>query len=430
MKTQDIVLHEHIDHARERQYYELPFDVPAGVCRIDIAYRYERHRVTEEENGVTTRREVNIVDLALRDGAGNYVGSSGSDRTHIYVSGWESAQGYAKVEIRAGRWAIIVGAYKIEPAGLDVEYTVTFTFKERRLLRGDTHVHTLGSDGCMSVRDTAETARRLGLDYIFITDHNNYAHNLSSPDVAGITVLPGTEWTHYDGHAGLLGVVQPFRSAFCVNSAEEAWAKLAEARENGALIVLNHPFCPNCGWHFGMDGDQYDVIEISNGSMHLELNRDCLRWWHEELCRGRRLPIIGGSDFHRFEPLRLIGLPTTNLYALSPSPEDILDAVRGGNGFVTMQIGGPTVWAQAGDAILGQSAPAGTPVEIVFENVRAGDRLSVITDQGREDLVVLEAGWRMQLTRSWTDACFCRFEVERDGVSMLISNPIYFDEKM
>ena len=48
------------------------------------------------------------------------------------------------------------------------------------------------------------------MDYIFISDHNNYAHNLNLPALTDITILPGTEWTHYQGHAGLLGVPRPF----------------------------------------------------------------------------------------------------------------------------------------------------------------------------------------------------------------------------
>ena len=88
MKTSQITFREFIPKSKERTYYELPFEVPENVCRIDIEYAYSRHREEPGADGVTLRREVNIVDLALRDAHGGYVGASGSDRSHIHVSAW------------------------------------------------------------------------------------------------------------------------------------------------------------------------------------------------------------------------------------------------------------------------------------------------------------------------------------------------------
>lgn len=414
----------HIGPEKQGTYFEIPFTVPENICRIDVAYAYPRRR-DHAAGGFTVRTEDNIVDLAVRDGNGEFVGSSGSDRNAIHISAWDAAQGYARVDTLPGEWAIICGAYKIEPDGVDVQYTITFTEKERRLLKGDTHMHTLGSDGSMSVYDTAQTAKKLGLDYIFITDHNNYAHNLNLPDLDGITILPGAEWTHYKGHAGLLGVKRPFGSAFCVNTQQEAEQKLAEARANGALIVLNHPFCPNCGWHFGFDVP-FDLIELWNGGTVGGANTDCLRWWHEQLCAGKRIPVIGGSDFHRAEPLRMIGLPCTCVYALSPAPADILAAIRAGHSFLTATAGGPTVDAYAGQASLGDTAPGGTPVTITVENLRTGDTVRLITDRGTEELCCPPSAAAFSGERTFGGARFVRFEVVRAGVPVLLTNPIYF----
>lgn len=59
-----ITFQEYIPKERRRQYYRLHFSVPENVCRIDIEYSYNR--------------QGNIIDLALLDNNGNYVGSSGS----------------------------------------------------------------------------------------------------------------------------------------------------------------------------------------------------------------------------------------------------------------------------------------------------------------------------------------------------------------
>lgn len=425
-KTQKIRLR--IPHEKEGQYFELPFEVPQDICRITIQYAYQRRYEEQQRDGSVRSRETTIVDLALRDGKGDYVGSSGSDRSEVSVSAWESSDGYARVETASGSWAIIVGAYKIPKEGAEVCYTISMEPKARRLLKGDLHLHTLGSDGSMSIGDTAEAARKAGLDFICITDHNNYAQNLKEADVKGITVIPGCEWTHYRGHAGLLGAVRPFDSAFCVNTDQEAREKLKEARRNGAAVVLNHPFCPYCGWHFGYDVP-YDLIELVNGAVVPEANEACLRWWHEQLCNGAHLPVIGGSDFHRYGAERTIGYPTTCVYALSSSPKDIMRAIRSGHSFITVYTDGPCVDIRAGEAEIGDVVSDESELDIFFESLKAGDVLRLLTDSTEERLVAGEhvSAWRLR--RSLKGAKFFRTEVLRRGRTVLWSNPVYFTEE-
>ena len=87
---------------------------------------------------------------------------------------------------------------------------VEVTPKERRLFKGDTHVHTTASDGILEPEEAALLARRMGLDFLIFTDHNNSAQNDRLPFYEDITLIPGTEWTHYKGHAGFLGTEQAF----------------------------------------------------------------------------------------------------------------------------------------------------------------------------------------------------------------------------
>lgn len=421
----------HIAKEQEGSYFTLPVEVPAHVERLDIAYEYPRYEEVSHE-GWTERREVCVVDLAVSAPGGAYVGSSGSDRSRIWICSAGSAQGYDSVPISPGTWEIIVGAYKIPAEGADVRYTVTFTRKELRLFRGDTHLHTLGSDGSMSVLDAARCAQFRGLDFIFLSDHNNFAQNFSRVSVPGVTVLPGTEWTHYKGHCGMLGVERPYRSAFCVNTREEAAAKLEEARANGAAVVLNHPFCPSCGWKWGFEGFSYDLVEVWNGATVEAATRDCVAWWHGQLCQGRRLPITGGSDYHRPDFGSHIGDPCTCLYALSREPEDLKQALLQGNGYVSYTPKGPGVSAQAAGCILGQTAPKGSPVHSEWFGLRGGDELRVITDQGGQTAVCPPGAARYWWDVKNTGFSFCRFEVHRRFAAgapltlAMISNPIYF----
>lgn len=409
---------------QERTYFEHAFSVPENVSRMDISYAYQRYAIDEDSPG--TRREINIVDLALRDCAGNYIGASGAGRQCIHISAEDSSPGYAAAEPRPGQWAVIVGAYKIAGEGVTVTYTVTFTYRQRILLKGDTHTHSRASDGRLTASQLAQLAEAQGLDFLFLTDHNNYAHNDFLPETGSVRLFPGSEWTHYEGHAGMLGVRRPLHSPFCVNSPSEAWAKLAEARENGALVAVNHPFCPNCGWHFGLESGGFDLVEVWNGDTADSANRACLQWWHRQLCQGRRYPIIGGSDFHSIHPGGQLGQPTTAVYAMSRSLSDVLAALRRGNSYVKSWPKGPDLWAGCGDAVLGETAPRGTPVSLRLTGLSGGECLRLVTETDCEEVTCAPGTYELSLSREYPSAAFVRFELYLHGALLLLSNPIYF----
>lgn len=431
MKT--IHIERTIQKSEERLYFTIPFEVPEGIERLDISYEYPRHVITND-SGITYDEERNIIDLALTAGNGEYVGASGSDRTHITISSYESSQGYTAMPVVPGSWEIIVGAYKVAPEGVTVKYTIELTPKRLRLFKGDTHMHTNGSDGVLSAEELVDLSRKMGLDYIYITNHNNYEGNYRLPSPADMTVLPGTEWTHYNGHSGFLGIQRPYRNPFCVNTPEQAKAQIEEARAEGAMIVYNHPFCsPECGWKWGFDIAPFDAVEIWNGPLMMNNeNEKCLKWWHEQLCEGKRIPITGGSDFHRPQPLSLPGVPCTCLYAMSRSPEDILTALRKGHGYVKMSPDAPDLEVHAGAAILGDTAERGTKAEAVFRGLRAGDMIRLITDRLTDERVCPDKGRGFNWVYDSHDSKFVRYEILRTiipgmpAVRILVSNPVYF----
>ena len=423
-----------IRKSEERLYFTIPFEAPENIAKMEIAYDYPRFR-TVEADGVTHREEINIIDLALSAPGGECVGASGSDRSRITISASYSSRGYARMSVRPGTWEIIVGAYKVASEGVTVKYTVAFTEKEMRLYRGDVHTHTTASDGALTSEELVALCRKQRLDYVFVTDHNNCAENFNLPHPEDMTVIPGMEWTHYKGHASLLGVERPLSSFFCVNTPEQAAALLAEARAAGAMIVVNHPFCaPECGWAWGMERTPFDAVEAWNGAlMHENENTACLSWWHAQLLAGRRIPVIGGSDFHRTGPLSLPGVPCTCLYAPSRDPEDLMAALRQGHGYIKMYPDAPDLEARAGGAILGDTAPAGAQVEVRWSGLRPGDVLRTVTDAGMEEQACPPGACAIQTSFESRNARFVRFEALRTlarglpAVRILVSNPIYFE---
>ena len=97
------------------------------------------------------------------------------------ISETDATPGYNPCSLVPGRWQIIVGAYKVAPGGVNVTYEITFTFKRLRLLKGDLHTHTVGSDGVFTAAELGRRARLHGLDFLAITDHNQMVSRQSLP---------------------------------------------------------------------------------------------------------------------------------------------------------------------------------------------------------------------------------------------------------
>lgn len=427
-----LVFERFVTKQEEGTYFPVEFYVPKNLEALRISYEYERFHETETENG-RFKEERNIVDLAVCAAGDRYIGSSGSDRSTIKISAYGSSQGFASSEIFPGMWKIIIGAYKISPDGCRVVYTVDFFEKRPGIYKGDTHMHTTGSDGNLNAEELGRLAQKEGLDYIIITDHNNYADNYRLCAGERLTLIPGAEWTHYRGHAGMLGAVSPFDNPFCVNSAEEMRQKLFEAGQRGALIVLNHPFCPNCGWRFGLDSVKYDLIEVWNGATPADVNRKCLDWWNERLKEGKRIHVTGGSDFHRPEYGRMPGVPCTCLYAPSRTQSDLLEALKSGHSFITFCPDGPLVSAKADGFLPGDKIPEGTEAVFRFEKLKAGDRVVLITDSEEESFYI-ERDMTEFVCGKTVRGKYLRAEVYRQIPSLgempaLLTNPFYVEKQ-
>ena len=173
----NLVIDHTITKTEEGTYYTIPFAVPEGIEKITVSYSYQRMsgKVGHPE------KMVNVVDLGLMNESGKFLGWSGSSRSSVFVGPYSATNGYLMSEVKAGEWKILVGAYKIPPAGLPVRYEITFTPSQPRWLLGDLHMHSTASDGQYDVSTLARMAQKKGLDFIALTNHNNYSENLHLP---------------------------------------------------------------------------------------------------------------------------------------------------------------------------------------------------------------------------------------------------------
>jgi hypothetical protein len=426
-----------IERARQGTYFTLPFTMPDGVETFSLTYSYQRHRAdeTRAQDGIfTSRREVNIIDLGLIAPDGTQVGTSGSDKLSISISETHATPGYHPHRLSPGEWHIIVGAYKVAEEGVDVLYELSFTSKYMRLLKGDLHTHTFASDGVLSIEALAHHAQLNGLDFLAITEHNQMVSTDTLLEHAYLTLIPGIEWTHYKGHANFLGVDQPYDEPFLANTIEEVQARFQSARDRGAFISINHPYDPVVPFQFDIASLPFDCLEVWNGPMRGS-NLQAIGYWNSMLVAGKKIPICGGSDYHRDSLLLFTGGPATCVYAMSASPSDILDSLRLGHAFITYSASGPTLEMTAGEAMLGDSVRFSEVqrLEYTARGLMAGDVVQLVSTHGSAILVKAEANGEMRGVYTMPAPGFARIEILKSflpGLPLLpalIGNPIYFE---
>lgn len=408
---------------QENQYVTIPFDVPADTERVDVQCRY-------------AIGDGGVIDLALLGPDGALLGAAGSNRAKVWVSALGSSQGFETLDPPKGRWHILAGVYKLPQEGLQVEYTITLAPKSRRLFKGDTHLHTLASDGMSDITHIIDLAKDLALDFIFLTEHNNTAQNKRAGAFENITVIPGVEWTHFKGHGLFLGAERPFLGSFGASDVNESKNLVQQAKNAGAFTVIAHPMCPVVPWEWGLDEAffmGFDGLEVWNGIMS-ERNERALAFWHNLLCQGKKIPATGGSDYHGPGLLGSLAMPCCCVYAPSRSPGDILAGIRSGHSFISYLPNGPAVDILAqGVGVLGEAVPLGTVLDINFSNLSSEDEILIITDAGIKKMPGSSSGC-VTLERSYTDCKFMRVEVMRSyyrglpPMKALLSNPVYFTD--
>ena len=412
-----LILKHWIPKEKEGRYYSLPLKVPAGVEAMTVAYQYDKGAG-------------NCVDLGLSDWENRFLGWSGSARQEITISPYASTPGYKQTEVNEGHWHILVGAYHIPCDGLDVCYEITFHPPRKRWLRGDLHMHSTASDGENDPYALAKRAKKEGLDFIAIADHNNYCENLHLPVLPGLTLIPAVEWTHYKGHINFFGVTAPFDDSFIANSEEQMRSLLAQVAKNGALTSLNHPKDALCPYLWAAE-EGFHMIEVWNGPMR-PANLKAAQWWHQLLMQGKRIPIVGGSDFHRDKGPVRFAHPTTWVYTDSPAAEDICKALSRGNSFVTASPNG--VRLDVKEACFGDVMPRhrGKLWHFEAEGGKAGMQLRLMTERGvqAETAFRLDGTAKLEIPEEDWRFAYLTAGYKAGDIFWLraISNPVYFEK--
>lgn len=371
--------------------FEQPFEVPAGVRRVELAYR------------VSGGEARTVVDLGLRSPSG-LRGWSGGSRSRIWVSALGATPGYLPGAIEAGGWAIVLGVPNIRAGRTDtVELTVRLyttdlpegaTVAERGpgWFVGDLHAHSGHSDGRLPSRRGAavgtpphrvfDAAVAAGLDFVALTDHNTTSHWLDvdrlQPYYDDLLLLRGREITTYRGHANTVGerTAHEFRLPSPDASPAPLLALIARA---GASVSINHPALPDgeacmgCGWNVSDPAVMAAVhgVEVVNGDTAAG-PLSGWAFWARLRSAGYRLTAVGGSDEHTVadDADRQLGRPATVVWASALSEAALVEGLKSARVYVRVRgPDGPRIEFYAehatGRVDMGGTVPAGGVVRLV-----------------------------------------------------------------
>lgn len=344
-------------------YKYISFDVPKQADIIHVSYNYSRAPTNN-----------NVLDIGIFDSKASFRGWSGSNKSKFFISNDAATPGYLRGRIYPGTWKIILGLYRISREGCNYIVKIRIgkireTLRERRAVRpskakmskkrrwfkGDLHVHTNHSDGAKSIDELVSEAKKIGLDFLALTDHNTVSQNLHIAKYrpSEVLLIPAEEVTTYYGHANVWGNRGWIN--FRCRTMRDFQELIDEVHTQGLLFSVNHPKAvgySDSHWKY-KEINGFDCIEVWQGPWPL-LNYQSLAWWDRLLQKGKRIVAVGGSDFHgKNSEISLIrlGNPTTWVYSNILSVSAILSSIGGGHVFISTYVDGPEIrlYADAND---------------------------------------------------------------------------------
>ncbi|MEW5759131.1 MAG: PHP domain-containing protein [Candidatus Thermoplasmatota archaeon] len=190
----------------------------------------------------------------------------------------------------------------------------------------DIHTHTLYSgDSKTKPIELVKYSRKVGLDGIAITDHDNVKGCLECEKInSDIIVLPGVEVSCKEGHILAIGIKENIEKKLSLIETME------KIRDLGGIVIIPHPYRFLTGVlrnsttavkNFS-EKHKKDIkcIEVINGRCTIKENRKALSFAEKF-----GLSKVGGSDAHEISE---VGKAYTNVNA--NGKEDVLQAIEKG----------------------------------------------------------------------------------------------------
>lgn len=287
-------------------------------------------------------------------------------------------------------WELIYERMVIKPNEFDgIKYNAEikrlYNFEKLGWYGGDTHSHSIHSDGRQKPSEIIHAMKGVGLSWGILTDHNSIAGMdewLGRQSADFLSIIGNeisTEASALSAENGYGHMNQTFITT--LNGTDPGnpniWARavftdhrdvqqcIDFTHEQNGLFIINHPY-QNWDWagRFKSWGyvKNFDAIEVWNGepphgitvntwdTLGTNINTYALQSWFEYLNKGNKISGLAGSDCHditgaaaypkgEFFWTTTIGNPRTYAYLDEFNRENIKEAITEGHLFLTSGFG-------------------------------------------------------------------------------------------
>lgn len=203
------------------------------------------------------------------------------------------------------------------------------------ILEGDIHAHSIFAGALPTPVDLVLLARRQGLDFIAVVEHNSFFGARLSEWVAGwltpgLVVIPSEEITTKNYHALAIGIRETIDPRLPLVKVAE------ETHRQGGVLVAAHPVRRFWDHFFPMvHKGLLDGVEVMHPSRvlrrdgdHAWRGIDMEQFWERAKVESPRvLAPLGGSDYHG---LLALGYCRSIVFARARTSEAIVEAIREG----------------------------------------------------------------------------------------------------
>jgi len=248
-------------------------------------------------------------------------------------------------------------------------YSLKEDLFRRRPYKGDLHIHSSLSDGKESPEYVAAACRRIGLDFMAVTDHQAYQPSIRAREAfkdvdIDLKIFPGEEIhlpgveVHIVNFGGSFSISQLVREnedryraevEAIVNSMNDVPAgvnKLEYAacvwgfekiRESGGLSIFCHPY-----WVVGrrynispvfteymLENHPFDAFELLGiGGLQVDSNMLQVAHYNEQRAKGNNIAIVGNTDAHGCERGVAFGWIYTIIFSEGLELSDIKESIK------------------------------------------------------------------------------------------------------
>src|SRR5438105_2550977 len=214
-----------------------------------------------------------------------------------------------------------------------------YTTAGYQVLKVETHLHSLHSDGQHSVSAMFEACHAASYDAVALTDHNTLSgiqEAAAAADRLGLVLLPGVEVTTFRGHAVVLGVTHVPEWRDLERRGMDALSH--EVHAEGGLVCVSHPaalgspICSGCTWAWPVQPASVDLWEVfsaprPSSDIPAEL-------WRQMLAAGGQAAPVAAGDVHSTAAAARLK-PATYVYASDRSTAGVIESLRAGRIFAS-----------------------------------------------------------------------------------------------